>query len=307
MVSWVSLVDRTTIYSRGSLSIRIQFKMANQPTNFSIEAILEHRGPDKSEKPDRRHSLESEVSSDLSWDDVSEDFEVERIRKRLCFDTSSHAHHLRYNNTMFGRSQNSAEDSYLPLYSALSPVQQREGYRVQPREMNMAQTREEEEVSSSTVDLSPVTPETRTSPATNRTSPASSRTSPASQFPDWTQKQLRGGGRRPYSRSVVASLSWWYKHLPYLSTAEMETMGTMTGLTRHQIKIWWQNKRHSQRARAADTVGQLTSSLPCLPVHEVPSPHSPQRSRLFGYLLQFYYAHVLPRISFSHSVAFINL
>ena len=112
------------------------------------------------------------------------------------------------------------------------------------------------------------------------------------EFPGWTQKQLRGGGggRRPYSRSCVISLSWWYRHLPYLSTAEMETLSHITQLSRHQIKIWWQNRRHSQRTRAADTAAQLTAGLPAVELGGaavVPGPQSTERVQVFNYLLQF--------------------
>ena len=131
------------------------------------------------------------------------------------------------------------------------------------------------------------------------------------EYPDWTQKQLRGGGgggRRPYSRSCVMSLSWWYRHLPYLATAEMETLAAITRLSRHQIKIWWQNRRHSQRSRAADTAGQLTAGLPVVELGGggvlVPGPQSTERGQLFNYLLQFYFSQVVPRISFSQSYTY---
>ena len=131
------------------------------------------------------------------------------------------------------------------------------------------------------------------------------------EFPGWTQKQLRGGGggRRPYSRSCVISLSWWYRHLPYLSTAEMETLSHITQLSRHQIKIWWQNRRHSQRTRAADTAAQLTAGLPAVELGGaavVPGPQSTERVQVFNYLLQFYFSQVVPRISYSQSYSFLN-
>ena len=131
------------------------------------------------------------------------------------------------------------------------------------------------------------------------------------EFPGWTQKQLRGGGggRRPYSRSCVISLSWWYRHLPYLSTAEMETLSHITQLSRHQIKIWWQNRRHSQRTRAADTAAQLTAGLPDVELGGaavVPGPQSTERVQVFKYLLQFYFSQVVPRISYSQSYSLLH-
>ena len=125
-------------------------------------------------------------------------------------------------------------------------------------------------------------------------------------FPGWTQKQVGGSGRRPYSRSCVTILSWWYKHLSYLSTPEMEIVAHLTNLSKHQVKVWWQNRRHSQRARAADTVGQLTAMLPCLPVQSAPNPHSKDREGLFEYLLQFFCLQVAPAIHFSQASAFVN-
>ena len=125
-------------------------------------------------------------------------------------------------------------------------------------------------------------------------------------FPVWTQKQVGGSGRRPYSRSCVTILSWWYKHLPYLSTPEMEVVANLSNLSKHQVKVWWQNRRHSQRGRAADTVGQLTALLPCIPITSPPNPHSRDREGLFEYLLQFYFLHVAPTIQYSQTTAFMN-
>ena len=125
-------------------------------------------------------------------------------------------------------------------------------------------------------------------------------------FPVWTQKQVGCSGRRPYSRSCVTILSWWYKHLPYLSTPEMEVVANLSNLSKHQVKVWWQNRRHSQRARAADTVGQLTALLPCIPFQSLPNPHSRDREGLFEYLLQFYFLQVAPTIQYSQTTAFMN-
>ena len=84
--------------------------------------------------------------------------------------------------------------------------------------------------------------------------PADAAAGITSPHPLWTQRQRRGGGggigRRPYSRSCVLALGWWYAHLPYLATAEMEALGRLTALSRHQVKVWWQNRRHSQRTRS---------------------------------------------------------
>lgn len=146
-------------------------------------------------------------------------------------------------------------------------------------------------------------------------------------FPIWTQRQRRGGGgigRRPYSRGCVLALGWWYSHLPYLATDEMEALGRLTALSRHQIKVWWQNRRHSQRHSsgnssrrrrsqqqncnsiyqsvvereedAASSFSQLPScqlSPPLLsPV--LPPPQSYQRRQLFGRLFRFFCLHVMP-------------
>jgi hypothetical protein len=141
----------------------------------------------------------------------------------------------------------------------------------------------------------------------------------------WTQRQRRGGGggsssggagRRPYSRGCVLALGWWYAHLPYLSTEEMETLGRLTALSRHQVKVWWQNRRHNQRGREIRQINvppqqrrlqrsalledfsqqkglpQALSARLGVP----PPPHSPQRHQLFAYLLQFFCAYILPRL-----------
>ena len=142
--------------------------------------------------------------------------------------------------------------------------------------------------------------------------------------PLWTQRQRRGGGgnssggagRRPYSRGCVLALGWWYAHLPYLSTQEMETLGRLTALSRHQVKVWWQNRRHNQRGREIrqnvppqqrrlqrsalleDFSQQkgLPQALGARLMGVPPPPHSPQRCQLFAYLLQFFCAYILPRL-----------
>ncbi len=150
-------------------------------------------------------------------------------------------------------------------------------------------------------------------------------TATSHQHPLWTQRQRRGGGggnssggagRRPYSRGCVLALGWWYAHLPYLSTQEMETLGRLTALSRHQVKVWWQNRRHNQRGREIRQINvpqqqrrlqrsallEDFSQLKGLPqalsarLGVPPPPHSPQRHQLFAYLLQFFCAHILPRL-----------
>ena len=146
--------------------------------------------------------------------------------------------------------------------------------------------------------------------------PADAAAGITSPHPLWTQRQRRGGGggigRRPYSRSCVLALGWWYAHLPYLATAEMEALGRLTALSRHQVKVWWQNRRHSQRTRSHRSDQRLSLlennanlaalSLPRAFDNERPAtllpppPQSGQRAQLFTYLLQFFCAHVLPRL-----------
>jgi hypothetical protein len=104
----------------------------------------------------------------------------------------------------------------------------------------------------------------------------------------------------------------------------MEALGRLTALSRHQIKVWWQNRRHSQRNRAARRQQRPTThnvsisdhDMPLLDLNDgitalslpralggqqthpqvLPPPQSGQRSQLFSYLLQFFCAYVLPRL-----------
>ena len=127
--------------------------------------------------------------------------------------------------------------------------------------------------------------------------------SSANSFPNWTQKQKQGWqGRRPYSRTCTVVLGWWYKHLQYLTTTEMKQVGDLTGLTRHQIKIWWQNRRHTTRTRgvAGKDVKEtaLEASLPRILSEGTrpPAPHSRSREDLFKQMLQFYHWHIAPMV-----------
>jgi hypothetical protein len=170
---------------------------------------------------------------------------------------------------------------------------------------------------------SPTLPCPSTSSFLNNSS--ASPTATSCPHPLWTQRQRRGGGgnssgggagRRPYSRGCVLALGWWYAHLPYLSTEEMETLGRLTALSRHQVKVWWQNRRHNQRGREIrqnvppqqrrlqrsalleDFSQQkgLPQALSARLLGVPPPPHSPQRCQLFAYLLQFFCAYILPRL-----------
>ena len=170
---------------------------------------------------------------------------------------------------------------------------------------------------------SPTLPCPSTSSFLNNSS--ASPTATSCPHPLWTQRQRRGGGgnssgggagRRPYSRGCVLALGWWYAHLPYLSTQEMETLGRLTALSRHQVKVWWQNRRHNQRGREIrqnvppqqrrlqrsalleDFSQQkgLPQALGARLMGVPPPPHSPQRCQLFAYLLQFFCAYILPRL-----------
>lgn len=129
------------------------------------------------------------------------------------------------------------------------------------------------------------------------------------QFPNWTQKQKQGWqGRRPYSRTCTIILGWWFKHFQYLTTGEMSQVGQLTGLTRQQVKIWWQNKRHTMRAKsttglAAVKETALEAGLPLMLPEGIrpPTPHSRRREELFKQMLHFFHIHIKPMIFYHYS------
>ena len=135
---------------------------------------------------------------------------------------------------------------------------------------------------------------------------SSSPTTPVSvsrqKFPGWTQCQKdTRKSRRPYSRYTVTILSWWFHHLPFLTVEEMETVAMITSLTRQQVKVWWQNRRHSQRGRQPGEAGAYTSHIHHLPTYhlvlghgQVPEPGTGARGQVFRNICTFFYAWVLP-------------
>ena len=130
--------------------------------------------------------------------------------------------------------------------------------------------------------------------STASSSPSSS-LSPSS-FPQWTQCQRDSKkSRRPYSRQTVTILSWWFHHLPFLTVDEMKVVGDITDLTRQQVKVWWQNRRHSQRGRSGDTDPYLGHILH-LPLYSVqgsiPEPGNGYRQTVFRDILNFYFSRV---------------
>ena len=151
-----------------------------------------------------------------------------------------------------------------------------------------------------------------TSPSSSCQSPSiscssSSSTSPATpvshqKFPGWTQCQKdTRKSRRPYSRHTVSILSWWFHHLPFLTVEEMETVAMITSLTRQQVKVWWQNRRHSQRGRQPGEADPYTSHIHHLPTYhlvlghgQVPEPGTGARGQVFRNICTFFYAWVLP-------------
>ena len=122
------------------------------------------------------------------------------------------------------------------------------------------------------------------------------------QFPMWTQCQtdLRKS-RRPYSKHTVAILSWWFHHLPFLTVEEMETVAMLSSLSRQQVKVWWQNRRHSQRGRQIGEADPYTGRIQHLPTNSgviglLPEPGTAFRSAVFKDILHFFYARVTPCI-----------
>ena len=120
-------------------------------------------------------------------------------------------------------------------------------------------------------------------------------------FPSWTQCQRDAKkSRRPYSRQTVTILCWWFHHLPFLTVAEMEAVASLASLSRQQVKVWWQNRRHSQRGRGGEADPYLGHILH-LPVwpHQaaVPDPASGFRQDVFRTILNFYISRVSHLIS----------
>ena len=127
-------------------------------------------------------------------------------------------------------------------------------------------------------------------------SPVPVTSSTVSCFPQWTQCQRDvKKSRRPYSRPTVTALSWWFHHLPFLTVEEMEVVGGLTSLTRHQVKVWWQNRRHSQRGRSeqADPYLSHILHLPLWPhTRPLPEPGSGLRHAVFNQILNFFISRV---------------
>ena len=99
----------------------------------------------------------------------------------------------------------------------------------------------------------------------------------------------------------MALLSWWFHHLPFLALEEMEAVSWLAQLTRQQVKVWWQNRRHSLRGRKSqqkDPYLAHMEGLPCLPLADpLPEPGSAIRLQILQQLVTFYCSQVLPRIS----------
>ena len=147
--------------------------------------------------------------------------------------------------------------------------------------------------------LTTTTSPTKLSPSPSPSPPTS--LSPSPKFPLWTQCQRDARrARRPYSRHTVALLSWWFHHLPFLAMEEMETVAWLAGLTRQQVKVWWQNRRHSLRSRGSgerDPYQAHMQGLPTAPLPEpLPEPGSSLRLHSLSSLVAFFVASVLPRL-----------
>lgn len=81
---------------------------------------------------------------------------------------------------------------------------------------------------------------------------------------------------------------------------EMEKLGKIVELSRQQIKVWWQNRRHSEKGRPKGESDPYTHHLQGLPIcheirnMEVPAPGSEMREKTFRSLLEFFYRQVVP-------------
>ena len=139
----------------------------------------------------------------------------------------------------------------------------------------------------------PESPSSTTSPP-----PSWSPSVSPSVFPSWTQCQRDSKkSRRPYSRQTVTILSWWFHHLPFLTVEEMEVVGSVTQLSRQQVKVWWQNRRHSQRGRQTGETDPYLSHILHLPtascLGNIPEPGNGYRHSVFRDILNFYLSTVI--------------
>ena len=140
------------------------------------------------------------------------------------------------------------------------------------------------------------------SPSSTTSPPPSWSPSLSPSFPSWTQCQRDSKkSRRPYSRQTVTILSWWFHHLPFLTVEEMEVVGGATNLSRQQVKVWWQNRRHSLRSRGSgerDPYQSHMQGLPTAPLPDpLPEPGSSLRLHSLSSLVTFFVASVLPRLN----------
>ena len=86
--------------------------------------------------------------------------------------------------------------------------------------------------------------------------------------------------------------------MPFLTVDEMKTVGMLSSLSRQQVKVWWQNRRHSQRGRQVGEADPYTSHIQHLPTHDgvlglVPEPGTGMRTVVFQDILHFFYARVV--------------
>ena len=87
--------------------------------------------------------------------------------------------------------------------------------------------------------------------------------------------------------------------MPFLTMEEMEMVSVLSSLSRQQVKVWWQNRRHSQRGRQAGEADPYTSHIHHLPTHDgvlgqVPEPGTGTRAAVAQDILAFFYARVVP-------------
>ena len=96
--------------------------------------------------------------------------------------------------------------------------------------------------------------------------------------------------------------------MPFLTVEEMETVAMLSSLSRQKVKVWWQNRRHSQRGRQLGESDPYIGHIQHLPTHDgviglVPEPGTAIRPAVFQDILHFFYARVMPCIGpvFTHT------
>ncbi len=83
--------------------------------------------------------------------------------------------------------------------------------------------------------------------------------------PDWVFRQhhaVKSVGHRRYTREQTQALQQMLNQSLYVTQEQMETLAETTGLSRQQVKIWFQNQRLKLRKAVAKSAkGKKSQSI----------------------------------------------